>query len=395
MDEKPTIAPRTTGQHAEIAGAGIGGLATACVLAQRGWSVRIHERSPELREMGAGLYLKINALMGLRDIGILDEIRRRGETLREGVVTGRGGHELAKRPPLVKGETIVALRGDLHRALAQRAEALGVEFCTTSTVQGARAEGLLLLEGGEAKSADLVIGADGYRSVVRDSLGLRRGSKTLPEGAIRILVDRHPNERAGLTTEQWSGDCRLGIVPCSPDKLYLYMIGPAGHPRASANPVDKAFWRERFPEEAAVLDRIDPATGHYDRLSMVSVTRWSRGKVGVIGDAVHAQPPNLGQGAGMTIANACALGAALDDHPHDIPAALAAWEAARRPLTEQVQHWSYRYGLIFYALPTGGGVGEKARSALIRLIGRWGFTASRLALLQRGGFHLRHDTLDF
>src|SRR3569832_1312295 len=105
-------------RHAEIAGAGIAGLTTACVLAQRGWSVRVHERACELREMGAGIYLKINSLVVLKEIGVLPMIQLLGETLVRGVVTGRGGRELAKRPPLRTGETIVALRGDLHRALA-------------------------------------------------------------------------------------------------------------------------------------------------------------------------------------------------------------------------------------------------------------------------------------
>lgn len=388
MDE-PRTGARSRGRHAEIAGAGIAGLTTACVLAQRGWSVQVHERGSELREMGAGIYLKINALRVLREIGILDEIRARGMTLERGVVTGRHGRELAKRPPLVKGETIVALRGDLHRALARRAAELGARFRTNSTVVDARPDGSLLLEGGRALRADLVVGADGYRSAVRDRLGLKAGSKDLPEGAIRILVDRRPGEREGLTTEQWSGDCRLGIVPCSADKLYLYMIGPAGHPRASAIPVDKAFWQERFPEERDVLSRIDPHAGRYDRLHMLTVRRWYDGRVALIGDAVHAQPPNLGQGAGMAIANASALGAALDLFPDDVPAALQHWERTHRPLTEEVQHWSYRYGLIFYALPINGRVGEAMRSALIRLIGRVGFTSRKLAWLQRGGVDAR------
>lgn len=384
MDEASRI-PTTQRRHAEIAGAGIAGLTTACVLAQRGWSVHVHERASELREMGAGLYLKINSLRVLREIGILDEIKACGMALQSGVVTGRGGRELAKRPPLVKGETIVALRGDLHRALARRAIESGVTFRTSSVVKAAHEDGRLVLEHSDPVEADLIVGADGYQSAVRDSLGLKTASKELPEGAIRILVDRLPGERDGLTTEQWSGDCRLGIVPCSADKLYLYMIGPAGHPRASAIPVDKAFWIERFPEERDVLDRIDPRAGRYDRLHMVTVKRWCTGRVALIGDAVHAQPPNLGQGAGMAIANAGALGSALDAHPSDVPAALRAWEAQRRALTDEVQLWSYRYGLIFYALPLGGRLAETLRATLIRAIGRIGFTSRKLAWLQRGG----------
>jgi 2-polyprenyl-6-methoxyphenol hydroxylase-like FAD-dependent oxidoreductase len=374
-----------TPRHVEIAGAGIAGLTTACVLAQRGWSVRVHERAGELREMGAGIYLKINSLVVLKELGVLPMIRQLGETLERGVVTGRGGRELAKRPPLRKGETIVVLRADLHRALAEHAQALGVEFRTNSQVVSARPEGVLQLSTGETLKADLIVGADGFRSAVRDSLDLLGGSRGLPEGAIRILVPRRPGEREGLTTEQWSGDCRLGIVPCSVNDLYLYMIGPANHPRASILPVDRDFWIERFPEERDVISRITPGTGRYDVLHMVAVKGWCKGRVAIIGDAVHAQPPNLGQGAGMAISNASALGKALDDNHADVAEALREWERDRRPLTDEVQRWSYRYGLIFYALPAGGGVGEAMRASLIRMIGRVGFTSRKLAWLQRGG----------
>ena len=69
-------------RHCEIAGAGIAGLTTACVLAQRGWSVQVHERSPELREMGAGIYLKLNSLIVLKELGLYDEVRSVGDRSR-------------------------------------------------------------------------------------------------------------------------------------------------------------------------------------------------------------------------------------------------------------------------------------------------------------------------
>jgi len=385
MNQRSPQREQAPARTVQIAGAGIAGLTAACVLAQRGWAVRVHERSPELREMGAGIYLKVNSLRVLREIGVLSEVMATAMTLDRGVVTGRGGKLLAHRPPLVRGESIVALRGELHRALARRATELGVLFSTRSVAVGATSAGTLLLDSGEKLSADLVIGADGFRSAIRDSLRLTRGTRDLPEGAIRIVVPRRPGEREGLTTEQWSGDCRLGIVPCSREWLYLYMIGNAHDPRATAIPVDRAFWKERFPEEADVIGRIDPAAGRYDRLQMVSVTSWCHGCVALVGDAVHAQPPNLGQGAGMAIANAWALGAVLDEFPGNVADALRAWEARFRPLTDEVQRWSYRYGLIFYGIPLRGAAGEAIRSTLIKLIGRIGFTARKLAWLQRGG----------
>ena len=102
------------GRHAEISGAGIAGLTTACVLAQRGWSVRVHERTGELREMGAGIYLKINSLQVLEEIGVLDELEAGGTLLRKGYITDRAGETIAHRV-MKSTETVIVHRGLLHR----------------------------------------------------------------------------------------------------------------------------------------------------------------------------------------------------------------------------------------------------------------------------------------
>ena len=369
-------------RHCEIAGAGIAGLTTACILAQRGWSVQVHERSPELREMGAGIYLKLNSLIVLRELGLYDDVRSVGMTVRAGRISGRSGRVLARH--MMNGEdTVTVSRSALHRALAVRARDLGVRFRTSSVVTSADPSGSLTVNGGERFDADLVVGADSYRSVVRDSVKLAKNVQLLEEGGIRALAPRRAMEREGLTTEQWSGNCRLGIVPCSKDELYLYLIGPANEKAVNTVPVDKQFWCDLFPEEADVLNRIGDVA-RYDQFVYSTVSGWSAGRVAIIGDAVHAQPPNLGQGAGMAIANASALGAALDEIT-DVPDALRRWETLRRPLTEEVQRWSYRYGLIFYALPFGGLFGEQIRIGIMSMIGRVKFTARKLSWLRHGG----------
>jgi 2-polyprenyl-6-methoxyphenol hydroxylase-like FAD-dependent oxidoreductase len=285
---------------------------------------------------------------------------------------------------MMNGEdTVTVSRSTLHRALAVRARDLGVRFRTSSVVTSADPSGSLTVNSGERFDADLVVGADGYRSVVRDSVKLAKNVQLLEEGGIRALAPRRAMEREGLTTEQWSGNCRLGIVPCSKDELYLYLIGPANEKAVNTVPVDKQFWCDRFPEEADVLNRIGDVA-RYDQFVYSTVSGWSAGRVAIIGDAVHAQPPNLGQGAGMAIANASALGAALDEIT-DVPDALRRWETRRRPLTEEVQRWSYRYGLIFYALPFGGLFGEQIRVGIMSIIGRVKFTARKLSWLRHGG----------
>jgi 2-polyprenyl-6-methoxyphenol hydroxylase-like FAD-dependent oxidoreductase len=373
----------TQGRHAEIAGGGIAGLTMACCLARRGWSVTVHERNRELREMGAALYLKVNSLAVLKELGLLPAAREVGERLLNGRIQDERGRVLLSRVLPADEEAIVMLRPELHRILAACARDAGVEVMTSSEVVRADPAGAVELKTGAIRRADLVVGADGHRSPVRESLGLTRSLEEVEEGAIRVLAPRLPGERAGTSVEHWSGDLRLGLVPCSVDQLYVFLIGPHKYAGVRSLPIDKAFWSRRFPHLADVLERIPADAGRYDRLMLGKVHAWSSGRAAIIGDAAHTQPPNLGQGAGMSMANAAALARQLDASD-DVLAALRQWEADRRPVSETVQRWSYRYGLLGYGLPARL---SRLRSAFVWTAGRIGPTARGWGWVWRGGHH--------
>src|SRR4029077_4677743 len=86
--------------------------------------------------------------------------------------------------------------------------------------------------------------------------------------------------------------------------------------------------------------------GRYDRFEVVKLKRWSSGKVAVIGDAAHALPPNIGQGAGCAMMNALGIAIHLD-RTGDVASALETWERDERSLTEHTQRIS-----VFLGLPT-------------------------------------------
>ena len=202
-----------------------------------------------------------------------------------------------------------------------------------------------MLADGRRLQADLIVAADGANSRLRDSLGLLAKRRFLPDGCIRILMENTPEERAddgGTTVEYWSGSRRVLYTPCSPTDLYIALTMLDRDDAAKATPIRRDDWARSFPHLAQLFDRIGDR-GRYDRFEYIKLTRWSSGRVAVIGDAAHALPPNIGQGAGCGMMNGLALAVHLDRHD-DVPSALAAWEQTERPITDHTQRVSVFLG---------------------------------------------------
>lgn len=367
--------------RAEIVGGGLAGLAGALALARRGWSVRVHERGRELREIGAGLYLKENGLRALEDLDIAGDALARAVRLdRMDIVDIPSGRSLSRDATQIRVYTV--LRTDLHRAMATAATAAGVEIATSSTGVAATPGGRLSLrEPGQEVQADLIVGADGVASAVRQSLGLGRAVKTLPEGATRLLVRRLPGELGCRSAEYWGGRNRLLVTPCSPEDLYVALMAPESDRRASAVPVDVARWADCFPEHRDLLARIDPARATHHTNAHVTVRGWTAGRACILGDAAHGQPPNLGQGAGLAISNAVQLAAAMDSAA-TVEEGLARWQARWLPVARMVQQWSYWYGVLAYRWPEPL---HHARLQALRALTTFGPTRRRYTWLWQGG----------
>jgi 2-polyprenyl-6-methoxyphenol hydroxylase-like FAD-dependent oxidoreductase len=336
-------------RHAEIAGAGLGGLATSIALAQRGWTVRVHERSDTLRMFGAGIWLWENGLRSLAALGVEEQATRRARRIETLVAKDQHGRQLMHRTFGEKDRMVLPPRADLYDALIARAEALDVEIRTNSQAVAARPDGELELDGGKTLQADLVIAADGVFSRVRESLLLTRRVDYLDEGYTRLLIPRRDEDPPTEITEYWSGSRRLLYDPCTDDLNYVCLCCNVDDERGRQVPVDKKTWLESFPDLAGIIERIDEV-GRWDRAMRVTCRDWSRGYVAVVGDAAHGQPPNLGQGANLTFQNALSLAYYLDESDV-IPAALTNWELKERPLTDHVQKWTDLYGRVASAWP--------------------------------------------
>jgi 2-polyprenyl-6-methoxyphenol hydroxylase-like FAD-dependent oxidoreductase len=352
-------------RHAEIAGAGLGGLAVAAALAQRGWRVRVHERAPELRMFGAGIWLWENGLRSLRLLGAEQHAVRNARRLRQWVVTDAGGRDIFRRSFSDTDEMVLPVRADLYQALISAATSAGAQIVTGSLVAGAEPDGTLVLAGGSRLAADLVVAADGAFSRIRESLLLTDKVSYLREGYTRLLVPRRPGDNDDTITESWHGSRRLLYCPCSADYHYVALCCLVADADRRAVPVRKDSWRADFPAFTEIIDRIG-TDGRYDRGMTVTCRSWSEGRVVLAGDAAHAQAPNLAQGANITFTNAVSLAEAVTGAA-DIPAALRAWERQERPLTDHVQRWSHGYGWIVSRWPERLG---PARTGFLKLATR-------------------------
>src|SRR5205823_13991373 len=239
-------------------------------------------------------------------------------------------------------------------ALAAAATRAGAEIVTGSVAAGASAAGELVLADGRKLKADLIVGADGSNSVVRDAVGLLFKRKYLVDGATRLLIAKTDEERVpadGVTTvEYWSGTRRVLYTPCSETDIYIALTMLDRDELAKATPVRKDAWKAWFPHLTPLIDRFG-AQGRYDRFDLIKLRRWSAGRVAVIGDAAHALPPNIGQGAGCAMMNALSLAVFLE-RGSDVAAQLQAWERAERPLTDHSQRISRLYGMpTFWPAP--------------------------------------------
>ena len=333
----------SSARHAEIAGAGFSGLTAATALAQRGWSVRVHEKSPEVRAFGAGIWVWTNGWRVLKAIGAYEQARKDGYQSASIERYDQNGEVLMAPVQFSENgtEMVAVVRQKLIEALVETCTDAGVEIVTNSEAVGASEQGELWTADGKMHPADLVIGADGVHSAVRDSLNLTHRRSSLSYGGTRLLISRTKEEmedRNDRVIAYANGQRRLLYTPCSSTQTYLCFTARPDDTEGRAIPVEKDVWRRTFPNLEHIIDRVGN-DGRWDPYEVIKLKSWSRGKVAIVGDSAHAMAPSMGQGGGCAMMNALSLAATMEK-ASDIPKALEAWERKERPLTETTQHIS-------------------------------------------------------
>ena len=345
--------------HAEIVGGGFGGLVAATALAGRGWSVRVHERRNAIDAEGYGIAVQPNMNLIFRTLGIADEVIAGGARIdRRDSLDGDANVVMTRKtersPYRIDRRHIVGL-------IARCAAEAGAEIALGSRISEVSPDGAVTTDDGTRKEADLVVVADGAGSTLRTPLDLLKHQIWQRDGAVRVTIPRTPDEIAEdavsgtVMVEAWSDNRRVLYCPVNDTQFYVLLGSLVDDEAGKATPIDPDVWSRSFPALGPFLVRVaaeaDWQEARWAQFQTVRLKRWWKGRVAVLGDAAHAMPPYLAQGAGHAMMNALGLAVALDEEP-DLHSAFRAWERRERPLTEHTQRWTRIYGnTIFLPRP--------------------------------------------
>ncbi|GAA5236525.1 FAD-dependent monooxygenase [Verticiella sediminum] len=365
-------------RKAEIAGGGIGGLALGALLARQGWQVQVHEQGAEIREVGAGIYIKNNSLEVLENLGVMARIQPLGTELEFAQIQFADGTVKQQRRLAGASRVHTFARQTLIEGLRDVALDAGVQVRTHSRVRGVHG-GALLTENGKFE-ADLVVGADGVHSAVRTSLNVGGGFTELPTLIDRFLIPTRRFTPQARTVEHWSGNRRIGVTPAGKDHTYVYMVAPFADQAAARLPLDVEDWSRRFPLLRELFVELAEAPATQYPYGIVKCPKWAVGNVAILGDAAHGLPPTLGQGAGLTLMNAYAL-ASLLQGAADVPAALRDWERRVRFISDRTQAWACRYDSFTRGCPQALGF---LRPLVVWGFGRFRFLNDRMRVADHG-----------
>ncbi|KIX06436.1 uncharacterized protein Z518_04412 [Rhinocladiella mackenziei CBS 650.93] len=367
--------------HVGIIGAGLGGLAAAIGIARAGHKVTILEQAPELGEVGAGIQIPPNSTRILSRWGLLPALEEVSVRPNNFILRSyRDGKILSTQPLIPHCESVYGYpylhihRADYHKILVDQAVRLGVVIQLNSFVTGIDFEQPAVYIKNRSKPflADLIIGADGLKSICREALLGRPDPPHLTgDLAYRIVVPAdkmksHPllvNLVSVPNINYWMGpDSHVVSYLLKGGNLYNIVIAcPDNLPElVNQQKADldemHALFTNWDPQLRALLGLCND-TSKWRLQNSREMNSWSHssGRFTLLGDACHATLPYLAQGAAQAVEDGAVLGHLFEKirHPHQLPDLLAIYEAVRKPRTTRVVQGSSHLGRNIFHLHDG------------------------------------------
>jgi 2-polyprenyl-6-methoxyphenol hydroxylase-like FAD-dependent oxidoreductase len=302
-----------------IIGGGIGGLTTALSLQQRGFKVSVYEGASEIKPVGAGISLALNAMLVFQKLGLQKALEQAGNRVSVVKIT-----DAQLRPLSVvhltsfeekyHAHNLAIHRGDLQRILA---EAIGYENIYLSKrlkkVEKTQNKSYFLtFEDNSTLETTILIGADGIKSMVRDQLfeqgRIRDAQQPCWRGVAEVTLPEHYQHEAH---EAWGNGARFGFVKINKKSIYWFALTNARH--ALSKDLDfKTLFQDFHPDIRHILDATpNNQIIRSEITDLYPLKTWHIDHACLIGDAAHATTPNLGQGACQAIEDAYILGTCL------------------------------------------------------------------------------------
>ncbi|WP_281884992.1 FAD-dependent monooxygenase [Paenibacillus sp. YYML68] len=320
-----------------VVGCGLGGAAITVMLQRLGFSVTVYEREKGLSRMGAGIHLTPNVVKALEWMGLTEQLINM--SCKPKTFTSQDAHTGDVMAELILGDAgiekfgapyLTVHRGDFHAVMVQAIRPGTLSFGKRLKMLADDGNGVsLYFEDGSEEYADLVIGADGLRSVVRNAVCLNSPPYYAKQAAFRAFVDLTKlgnNQYLLNDLTKWWGDDRFVIAYYLNEKRdQLYFVAGFTQKEWPHHVQSLAADREEMldmfsdfhPVPRSVLEAAQEIRKWplYERPTDLA---WSKGRIVLIGDACHPMRPHMAQGAAMAIEDGavlvrCLIAAGLDN----------------------------------------------------------------------------------
>lgn len=345
-------------QKIAIVGAGLGGAAAGALLQKAGFKVDIYEQAPAFSRLGAGIHMGPNVLKIFRRMGIEDALVEMGSKPTHWFSRDGATGDYMSRIPLgdfavreYGAHYITVHRGDLHALQISALEPGTLHFdkrLETVVDDGSGVE-LTFADGSRAR-ADIVIGADGINSRIREALlGVEKPNYSGWVGHRAIIPGeklRQYNLDFEACVKWWSEDRHMMVYYTTAAQDEYYYVTGVPHPAwdfqdgafvdSSREEMAEAF-AGYHPTVQALIEQTTEVT-KWPLLNRNPLPLWSQGRMVLLGDACHPMKPHMAQGAAMAIEDGAMLARCLSETGlTDFGSAFHLYEANRRERASRVQ----------------------------------------------------------
>jgi 2-polyprenyl-6-methoxyphenol hydroxylase-like FAD-dependent oxidoreductase len=338
-----------------VIGGGIGGLCAAIALQKKGVEAHVYEKVPQIKGLGAGITLSINAILALRQAGMEEPLLAVGQELKSMQILDERGRLIAKTElgPVVQkygAKNISLHRAALHEVLIANMQPGTLHPAKSfAHLEQDKDSAQVTFTDGTTINGDAVLAFDGIHSAVRQQL--LPGAKLRYSGYTcwRGVIDYVPETGRHLTTESWGKGKRFGIVPLADNKLYWFATANAKEQdtvmqNMGSTTLNQYFAEFHHPVSEVLSLTTDEQVIWNDIIDLKPIGKYTFGRVALAGDAAHATTPNMGQGAGMAIEDAVVLAKLLTTM--DVENALKLYQETRMKRTQGIVKSSYSLGWI-------------------------------------------------